>query len=499
MVAAVGAVALVGLRAQPVRVEAALGGGLPKFRVVGLPDAAVRESGDRIRSAVRRSAGVTWRQADVVVNLSPAALRKTGAGFDLPIALAVLAVLEQVPERTLTDLWALGELGLDGAVRAVPGVLPVAGAVRERCGRLLVAERGAVEAALVDGLEVVPVADLDEAAGVLRGEAPARAVPTPTPPPREIAPDLRDVRGQPVARRALEIAAAGGHHVLLVGPPGCGKSMLARRLPALLPPLSTDQALEVAAVHSICGQRDPDEPLSRVPPFRAPHHLTSAAGLVGGGTGVGRPGELSCAHHGVLFLDELLEMPRWVLDALRQPLEDGRVTITRSRATVRYPARVLLVAATNPCPCGHRGVAGRPCRCRPDQVERYRSRLSGPLLDRIDLQVALRPVGGEQLLGPPDGEDTATVAARVATARSRAARRWGAGALVRDAPVGEVRRVTTRAAVRRAVRAVEALGLSARAFDRCLRVARSIADLEGCGPTTADHVDEALAYRLGPG
>lgn len=497
MLATIGTVALVGLEAHRVRLECSNTNGLPATRLVGLPDTAVRESADRVRSAVQRS-GYQWPPSRVVVNLAPAGLPKRGAGFDLPIALAVLAASGQIDRSALDRTWALGELGLDGTTRPVPGVLPVARAAARDGVRLIVPGRAAVEAALIEGLEVVPVDDLREAVEVLRGERRPRDAEDPAPVLRELEGDLADVRGQAVARRALELAATGGHHLLLAGPPGCGKSMIAQRLPSILPPLTIDQALEVATIHSVAGQRAPDEPLSLRPPFRAPHHSTSAAGLVGGGSGIASPGELSLAHQGVLFVDELLEVPRWVLDALRQPLESGTVTIVRSRASVRYPARVLLVAATNPCPCGHLTDPARACRCRPDQVERYRSRLSGPLLDRIDLQVEVAPVDRERLLGPPDGDDSATVAARVAVARAVAADRWGEGRLNRDAPPEELRDAADGAALRSLGRAVDGLGLSARAFERCLRVARTVADLEGAELVGPEHVEEAVAYRLAP-
>lgn len=496
MLATVGAVALVGLEGRPVRVECSAGNGLPGTRLVGLPDTAVREATDRVRSAVQRG-GFRWPEGRIVANLAPAGLPKAGAGFDLPLALAVLGASGQLPVDLLAGVCAHGELGLDGATRPVPGVLPVAAAARTAgFRRLVVADGAATEAALVDGIEVVPARDLGEAFGVLTGTAPARAPAPPLTTDEGPPADLADVRGQAVARRALEVAAAGGHHLLLAGPPGCGKSMLARRLPAILPSLTTEEALEVAAVHSVAGVRPPDAPLSLRPPFRDPHHTISTAGLIGGGSGVGRPGEISLAHNGVLFVDELLEAPRWLLDALRQPLEHGSVTISRTRATVRYPAKVLLVAATNPCPCGHLGDPARACRCRPDQVERYRSRLSGPLLDRIDLQVELLAVERDRLLGPPDGEPSAPVAERVARARAVAAARWGC--LVRDVAGDRLRATTTRPALAVLARAVDALGLSARAFDRCLRVARTVADLEGADLVGAEHVEESVAYRLPP-
>ena len=491
--------ALVGVEARPVRLECAVSGGLPGLRLVGLPDAAVREAGERVRAALQRS-GFRWPPLRIVVNLAPADLPKVGTGFDLPLALGVLAASGQVDARGLRDLHVHGEVGLDGTLRGVPGVLAVAlGAARLGATRVLVPEDGSAVlsavTATVDGLEVWPARDLAEAVALVGRTAtprPLAALAT-WPDPSVAAGDLADVRGQPVARRAIEVAAAGGHHVLLVGPPGCGKSMLAHRLATVLPDLDRDEQLEVATVHGIAG--GPHAIPAPRPPVRAPQAGITAAALVGGGAGAGRPGELSLAHRGVLVLDELLETPRPVLDALRQPLEEGRVVIDRARVRVALPARVQLVATTNPCPCGMLGHPRRPCTCRPDRVQRYRSRLSGPLFDRIDVHVAMRPVPRERLTGPSDGEDSATVATRVVRARRHAHARQGA-ALNRDVAWEAVHVTADRAARHLLADGLDALGASARAHDRCLRVARTIADLAQAQTVSEEHVAEAMALRL---
>ncbi len=501
MLATVGAVALTGLDARHVRVETDTSPGLPNLRIVGRPDPTVRESGDRVRAAVQRS-GHPWPQMRIVCNLSPADLPKIGSGFDLPFALGILASSGRLPAAVLEGVVAVGELGLDGSVRPVGGTLPVAReAVRRGARLLLVSESAAVEAALAAGDIVVPVVDLREAIAVLTGEQKPRPVPDPVGESVVDLADLADVRGQHVARRALEVAATGGHHTLLVGPPGCGKSMLARRLRGLLPDLTPAHALEAATVASVAGMRPPDAPLSRRPPFRAPHHGTSLAGLVGGGSGIPRPGEVSLAHRGVLFLDEALETPRHVLDGLRQPIERGEVVLSRAQLRVRYPARFQLILAANPCPCGREGDLRRPCTCRPDLAERYRARLSGPLLDRLDLHVRLRPVERSALAGPTDGESSAVVAARVAAGRDFGRERRAAGhgdALSPDTAGEDVERLRSTVrpdALRDAIAAIDVLGLTARSLGSVLRVARTLADLDAVENVSAEHVDEAVAHR----
>jgi len=491
--------AVFGIEACPVQVEVDVSFGLPGFTMVGLPDASVRESRDRVRSAIRNS-GYAFPPHRVTVNLAPADMRKAGAAFDLPIALGVLAASGLVTRRHVDDTMLVGELSLDGAIQPARGVLPIAAAAR-RAGiaGLLLPRANAPEAAVVDGLRLYPVVTLPDAVAAINDPRPEAVAPTPPGPPEDPADDLAEVRGQALARRALEIAAAGGHNLLMTGPPGAGKTMLARRLPGILPALDFDEALDVTAIHSVAGLLPPGTGLVTRRPFRAPHHTISDAALVGGGS-VPRPGEISLAHHGVLFLDEMPEFSRRVLEALRQPLEEGAVRIARAARTVRFPARFVLVAAMNPCPCGHLGDAAKPCRCTPQQVDRYAGRLSGPLRDRLDLVVEVAALRYAELTGPGDGEASAPVRARVLAARARQLARGGG----RTARLNG--RLTPRL-VRRLCRpdvggarlleqGVERLGLSARAYDRVLRVARTIADLDGAADLATRHVAEALQFRM---
>jgi magnesium chelatase family protein len=488
---------LAGLGVRRVHVEAHIGRGESKFVVVGLATPAVKEARDRVRSAVVNS-GLDFPHTRLTVNLAPAELRKGGAGLDLPMAVAI--VLARIHRSAPPRSCFVGELALDGTVRHVDGVLVAARGLRLLgYDRIFVPAEDACEAALVEGLEVIPCATLVAVVNHLVETQPIEPWTlsfevAATPAQAEV--DLAEVHGQEEAKRALEVAAAGGHHLLMSGPPGGGKTMLARCLPGVLPPLEPHEALEVAQVRSLLGELRRDQPLDWTPPFRAPHHSISTAGLIGGGTGLALPGEISRANRGVLFLDELAEFQAPVLQALRQPLESGLITITRSGGSVAYPARFALVAATNPCPCGWSGDALRACRCTPAAVDTYRRRLSGPLLDRIDLQVAVRRVPPEILAAEPRGEQSAEVRARVVRARRRQLERQGClNAQLKPGPLRQLSALT--ATSRRTLERWSAQrGFSARGFHRAWRVARTAADLAESDEIHEEHVLEALGFRL---
>ena len=496
------ALSLVGVEGELVEVQCDISSGLPGLTFTGLPDASVTESRERVRSAIVNS-GASWPNQKITVALLPADLRKVGSRFDLALALAVLAGAGVVPAAAVADVAWIAELGLDGRLRPVRGVLPSTLAARRfGVSRVVVATGNAAEAALVPGVQVRAAGDLGEIIGWLTGAgpavpiAPATAEETVSPAGE---PDLADVAGQTAAKRALEIAAAGGHHISMVGTPGAGKTMLAKRLPGLLPALDDAAAMEVTAVQSVAGILGDRPRLVRRPPMQAPHHTTSLAALVGGGSHLARPGAISLAHHGVLFLDEAPEFAPTALDALRQPLEDGFVVLHRSGGAVRYPARFQLVLAANPCPCGQ---PSSKCDCPATVRRRYDHRLSGPLLDRIDLRVRVDPVRHGDLFGTRESRETsATVALRVAAARAAAAERWAGkwrmNAEVPGAALRGGRWLLPPAALRPARAHLESGALSARGFDRMLRLAWTIADLAGHAVPDVGDVGEALFHRTG--
>jgi len=501
MLAKVYSAAVYGVDAYEVEIEVNAASGAPVIVVVGLPDTAVKESKDRVTTAVSNS-GYRWPKGRTTINLAPADVKKEGPSFDLPIALAMIAASEQIDLPNFDQYSFVGELALDGGVRAVNGVLPIA-IEAKRCGKraIIVPEENAQEAAIVEGITTYGVRNLRQAFEFLCGNA----VLTPTTPEpfsearQDYEVDFADVRGQHAAKRAIEVAVAGSHHLIMVGPPGSGKSMLAKRIPTIMPPMALEEAIETTKIHSICGFLANKRSFLSLRPFRSPHHTISDVGLLGGGSNLS-PGEITLAHNGVLFLDELPEFKRSTLEVLRQPLEDAKVSIARASGSVTYPAEFVMVAALNPCPCGYFGDLKRECRCSSVQVQRYRQRVSGPLLDRIDIHVEVPAVHFKDLTGTHSGESSSAIRERVLAARDIQQKRFAKSQGTRCNARMTSKQLKTYCAIdddsRDLLRmAMHELNLSARAHDRILKVARTIADMESAPNINAQHLSEAIQYR----
>jgi len=494
--------AILGINAYQVEIEVDITRGLPRFTMVGLPDTAVKESKDRVKAAIKNS-GFDYPTSQITVNLAPADIAKEGTAFDLPIALGILVAQGELSQRDLEDFFILGELTLDGGVRPIKGALPVAMHTRAMNKRgLILPWKNANEASVVEGIEVYGMSSLQQTVKFLKGEEELASHRI----DREAifakhsdySIDFQDVKGQEHAKRALEVAAAGGHNVMMIGPPGAGKTMLAKRVPTITPPLSLDEALEITKIHSVVGLLPPEKSILATRTFRAPHHTISDAGLIGGGS-YPRPGEVSLAHHGVLFLDELPEFHRNVLEVLRQPIEDGLITISRVSATLQYPARFMLITAMNPCPCGYFGHPHRECRCNPNEIFRYRSKVSGPLLDRIDIHIEVPALNYRELSNEVRSESSANIRKRVIKARQTQQQRFQDKGIFCNAHMErkEIKKFCTIGQDGQYLikQAILEMGISARAYDRILKVSRTIADLEGEREIQSQHLAEAIQYR----
>ncbi|MFL6585161.1 MAG: YifB family Mg chelatase-like AAA ATPase [Chthoniobacterales bacterium] len=503
MLARIYSAAVYGVDAYEVEIEVNAGGGDPNIVIVGLPDAAVKESRDRVRTAIQNS-GFRWPRGRTTINLAPADIKKEGPSFDLPIALGMVATAEEIDSSTLEKFSFVGELALTGAVRSVRGVLPVALEARRRGKQaLFVPQANAREAAMVAGIDIYGVENLRQTFSFLRGEVPLQPVHGDLTgffaTHRDYEVDFSDVKGQAHVKRAIEVAVAGGHNLLMIGPPGSGKSMLSKRIATIMPPMSLDEAIETTKIHSIAGLLNGQHSFVATRPFRSPHHTISDVGLLGG-SATPAPGEVSIAHNGVLFLDELPEFKRSTLEVMRQPLEDGKVTVSRAAGSVTFPSEFMLVAAMNPCPCGYFGDLKRECRCGPVQVQRYRQRISGPLLDRIDLHIEVPAVEYRDISSTRAEENSAAIRARVIAAREGQQHRFRADRKVNcNARMGP-RQIKQHCALaedsQELIRvAMQELNLSARAYDRILKVSRTIADLAGSDEITPEHVSEAIQYR----